>query len=171
MWDPHVWWEEMVAVTWRDGWNPLLLAKYLSVMCKLSQVQFAQAGDSYWEDPPCLSVFEHEDYMPKEGNPLLSWKSTWRLGINAHHCLEPPLGVGWVIVELHLPGAYGMISAPPTNPHVESGGLHPGWCPASPAGQASLRTDDMTGANAIIYIRIGANVAAKWLIPNTSWRR
>ena len=65
MWDSPVWWEEMVVVPWRDGRNPQLLAKCVAVACELSQVQFAQASDSYWVEPLCLSVFEHECYMPK----------------------------------------------------------------------------------------------------------
>ena len=55
----------MVAVPWRDGWNPQLLAMYVAAVWKLPQVQFAWAGDSYWSEPPCLSMFEHECHMPK----------------------------------------------------------------------------------------------------------
>ena len=72
MWDPPVWWAEMVAMPWRDGENPQLLAKYVAAACELPQVHFAQDGESHWTQPPCFSAFKHYEHMFKQDTSFTS---------------------------------------------------------------------------------------------------
>ena len=99
-------------------------------------------------------------------NPLPAWTSAWRLGIK---CSPLPRASRSGLSDHRTAPfwTYGMVSTPPRNPYTGSGGLHPGWCPASPAGQPNLRTEGTTGANTIVHIRIGAEVTARRSEPIT----
>ena len=64
------WWPKMVCVHYQEGTNPQHLVRLIATSFELPGVQFAQQGDAFWSNLPCLQCFDCPHYMPPVARPF-----------------------------------------------------------------------------------------------------